>query len=291
MTKENQSEVTMKPPPEKEKWADKFAAPEDLAVKNGREANAGESEAPSNFWQRIAPTSKKGRVVFAAGTAQVVSVTIAAIAGYFFKNHKPKMVETLEGKLAEAFTDHHKSIKGFLQSKSWKGFYDTVEYKQMKRYSKANDYPAKHRMQAVKLVEIGVMGAVNVLSSICSRNYLDEKLDIGLGSGKVLKTQMLDTAVGVGMMVVIPSVFPKTSRTMREGISDGLQNTLPPKTEENKDKRKKFAKSAAFSVVNLGIPDLFGFVVGLGATLRELDAKDKADKAEKELKAAKGMGI
>ena len=307
MMNETNSEVTKKTPPEKKKWVDKFAVPEELQVKNGRaegETPTNEPEKPKNFWQRIAPTSKRGRVVFAAGTAQIASMTIAAIAGYVFKHHKPKVVNDLERSLMRVFNKHQDSMKGFLSPKAWEGFLDNNERSRLASYDaikkeddkkdkdkRTNSASRKHRMQAGKLIEIGLMGVFNVLTTLFTRNYLDDKLDIGLGGGKVFKTQMIDTLTGLGAMFVIPKVFPEAARVARKEVRKPIKNIFPPKTDEGRSKRRSFASSAAFSIVNLGIPDMIGFGVGLGATLRELDAKEKLEEAEKELAALKGQGI
>ncbi|GEM_PF-5346228 len=282
-------------------------AKSDWAVKHAVESSE-EGQKPKTFLEKIAPKSKKSRVVFAAGTAQVVSMCLTAVAGYVFKNHKPKMVKEWEKSIVKVFNNSAKNYTGdlpekgpgYLRPRAWKGFMDYEDYQSLKRYSgieytvngknkvpeKKNDQ-LKHEIQASTLTQFIAMGLTNILSTIAVRNVLDEKLDINLGGKKVFKTQMIDTFVGLGAVLGIPLIMPKQARDARKVIQDGI-NKLPAKNENRRD---EIGKSVAFSIVNVNVPDFLGFAVGLNATFRELDALEKEKEAERkiqELESQKG---
>ena len=263
---------------------------------------------PKNFWQRIAPKSKKGRVVFAAGTAQVVSLCLTAVAGHIFKNHRPGFVEEWEKDMVTLFNRRASEYKGefpdkgpsLLRPDGWKGFLDFEPYQDLKRYDgkewKANDpktgklvqmsiearnYDKKHMIQARTITEFVAMGLTNILSTIMLRNYFDKKLDINIGGKNVVKTQMIDTVTGIGSMFIVPKIFPKFLRSGRKGIQD-LVNKVPVKPG-NEAKRDEFGRSLGVSAMNMAVPDFIGFGMGIFATFRELDALEKAREAEEKL--------
>ncbi len=252
-----------------------------------------EDQKPKTFLEKIAPKSKKGRVVFAAGTAQVVSISLTALAGYLFKNHKPEKVKDWEASIVRVFND--KTMKslwetnkapGLLRDERWKGFMDYDDYQNIKAYSAAGDLESlskKHAIQAGTLTQFVAMGLTNILSTISVRNLLDDRLDINLGGNKVLKTQMIDTAVGIGAMIGIPSIpfLAKPLRDARYTIQKTV-NKIPVK-EENISRRDELGKSLGFSAVNITLPDFIGFAAGINATFRELDALEKEKEAEKKL--------
>ncbi|MDG1286686.1 MAG: hypothetical protein P8P30_03875 [Rickettsiales bacterium] len=269
-----------------------------------------EDTKPKTFLEKIAPKSKKGRVVFAAGTAQVVSMCLTAVAGYWFKNHKPKTVKNWEKSMVKVFNNSAKNYTGgapekgpnYLRARAWKGFMDYDDYQNTKRYSgieynkngklmkaEKKNNTSKHSIQAGTLTQFIAMGLTNILSTIAVRNLMDERLDINLGGDKVFKTQMIDSVAGIGAMIGIPMVFARQARDARMGIK-GLINKWPVKAG-NEKRRDEIGKSFAFSIVNVNLPDFVGFAAGLSATFRELDVLEKEKAAEaklQELEAQKG---
>ena len=266
-----------------------------------------EEEKPKTFLERIAPKSKKGRVVFAASTAQVVSICLVACAGYIFKNHKPKVVKNFERSLLKRFNsmatnytgNEMEKGPGLLRPSKWKAFMDFDDYQAVKRYSGdryttrggdkadgAKDDIRKHVLQARTLAEFIIMGVTNIVSTVAIRNVLDKRLDINLGGQKVFKTQMIDTAVGIGAMLMIPNLAPKNARDARLGIRN-LVNKWPVKGgAEQEKKRDLFGQSLGFSAVNIALPDFIGFAAGVNDTFRELDALEKQKEAEQKIEEA-----
>lgn len=290
-------------------WASQVAAPLKLDL-NAQKDDAGSAKNES-FVSKLIPKSKKGKVVFAAVTAQVVSMSVVWLAGYAFQaEKKPKAITDLEDKLMGLFTKNEQKLSGFLHPEGWNGFLDMDDRQQLQNLAGVlNDqgHNMQHKMQASKFIEFATLGALNTLSTIGIRNVLDKKMDINQGSGNVVKTQMIDTVTGLGTMFLIPKALPEQAKTARGFVNDQIMNIPFPRMSADEianpssvknrilansplpvtDKQQqKLAKSAAFAAVNITLPDMVGFATGLYSMLKDVDEQDKAQKAKAAIEQA-----
>ena len=232
------------------------------------------------FLKKIAPKSKKGRLLFAVGTAQVVSIALVSVVGIIFKDdNKPKAIKNLESALGKLLAAKPTKVKNWVMTPDgWKGFLDLEERELLAGFAQKDDKTEQYALQLGKVIEMLVLGTVNILSTMGIRNYMDKRLDIHLGKGNVLKTQLIDTAAGLGAMFLLPKISPDGMQAGRKGIENALMK-LPHKDER---KHRNWARSAGFTVMNVTLPDFFGFAAGIGAMMRELDQQEKEAEEEKQ---------
>jgi len=233
---------------------------------------------PQNFVQRIIPKSKKGKVVFAAATAQVASMVVVPMFWSITKNLIPDALQKLTGHLANVFEKKPQMMNGILESRTWDGLFDPES---LDRWvvAKGRD---RFEMQAGKLIEMGIQGAYNISSTMWVRNTMDKALKINAGSGAVARTQAWDTLAAMIALIGIPRFLPDQSMKWRMGLRKIYKPVVNATWFWEKDpaKREMFTRDAAFYTVNLSFPDLLGFSVGIASMLNAVN--DKAEQSEKD---------
>lgn len=236
------------------------------------------------FVSRLIPKSKRGKVVFASATAQIISMVAVPLFWGITKKALPEALNGVAHHLANVFDKNPKMMNGILKSRTWDGLFEPEE----REAWNASTGLERKNLQAQKFISMGIQGAYNIASTIWVRNILDKKLEINAGSKAVAKTQFLDSAIAIGALLAIPTYMPKTSDKWRGNLRPIIKKasniaTLGQVGEKSLD---EFSQDASFFTVNIGLPDALGFTAGLIAMLGELDEKaarqEQAERAEKE---------
>jgi len=254
-----------------------------------------------SFLKRIAPKSRKGRVIFAAGTSQIVSIAFMAFAGMMYSHFskKPGVVRELQDTLTnyiikqqspDARAENYLS-SALLRKKYWRGFFDANEFAKLESFP-LNDAAfgngaarQRYDMQSGKLIEFTVMQVTDFLVSNITRSLLDKALETKLGNKRLVFAQTADTVVTVGASILFPAFFWKKVVGLKGILQKGI-NAVPLGGDEQ---RQEVARSVSFAAVNVGIPNLLGFFVNTGNILHEVGEQEKQER-EKELRAEIGVG-
>ncbi len=226
---------------------------------------------PQSFVQKHMPKSKRARVVFAAATAQIVSMVAVPLLWGVTKKAIPGILNDAADHLTNVFEKNPRMLGGILNVRTWNGLFEPEERPKWLA-AQGND---KLKMQAEKFVSMGLQGVYNIFSTVAVRNSLDKSLDINAGAKAVARTQFIDTTIALGALLAIPTYKAKASENWRSSLRPVIKKASNAVTFNKVSEREinEFARDSAFFAVNIGLPDALGFTAGLVSMLGELDEK------------------